>query len=313
MGDYYWQGFRDFDSALEEYTIAKLGMPGNAELYGALADLYRRVGEWDESLANYERAIELDPRNINYRLQLVRTYAPLRDYQQAEQAIERALEIAPDNPALYADKSRIPAFRDGDYSLYKAVIENPPIALPNDWDAINVWQGALNNRDYAAALSHLDDWEFDTYTAAPWRYIPKASLYGVTYQLAGERELAEQQFRLAREQLETALRADSEDPRIYNALGTVLAGLGESEEAVRLARRAIDATSSDTFARPNYQLDAIFVFAMADDIDAAIEELDAYLGVPGWWSIEGLLPDPRLDPIRDDLRFQALVEKYRRR
>ena len=45
---------------------------------------------------------------------------------------------------------------------------------------------------------------------------------------------------------------------------------------------------------------------------AAIEQLDAYLLGPGPWSIEGLLPDPRLDPIRDDPRFQALVEKYRR-
>ncbi len=312
MGDYYWQGFRDFDSSLEEYTIAELGMPGDADLYGALANLYRRVGEWDESLANYERAIELDPRNINHRLELARTYSPLRDYQQAEQAVERALEIAPGDAALYGDTLRIPAFRDGDYSLFKAAIENPPIALPKDWDALAVWEGALYDRDYAAALSLLDDAEFDVYTAMPWRYVPIASLYGVTYHLAGERELAEQQFQAAREQLEAEFEATSKDPRFLNALGRVLAGLGENEEAVRMARQAIDVTSRDTYARPNYQLDAIFVFVMAGDSDAATEELDAYLGAPGSWSIEGLLPDPRLDPIRDDPRFQSLVEKYRR-
>ncbi len=49
------------------------------------------------------------------------------------------------------------------------------------------------------------------------------------------------------------------------------------------------------------------------DRSAAIEQLDAYLLGPGRWSIEGLLPDPRLDPIRDDPRFEALVEKYKRR
>ncbi len=54
------------------------------------------------------------------------------------------------------------------------------------------------------------------------------------------------------------------------------------------------------------------VFVAAEDYDAAIEAFDVYLPVPGWWSIEGLLPDPRLDPIRDDPHFQALVEKYRR-
>jgi len=48
------------------------------------------------------------------------------------------------------------------------------------------------------------------------------------------------------------------------------------------------------------------------DYDSAITELDAYLSAPGEWSIEGLLPDPRLDPIRSDPRFQELVEKYQR-
>ncbi len=82
-----------------------------------------------------------------------------------------------------------------------------------------------------------------------------------------------------------------------------------------MARQAIDdalSTSRDTYARPLWQMQTILALAMAGDSDAAIEELDAYLGAPGYWSIEGLLPDPRLDPIRDDPRFQALVEKYRR-
>ncbi len=54
------------------------------------------------------------------------------------------------------------------------------------------------------------------------------------------------------------------------------------------------------------------VFVAAEDYDAAIEAFEVYLGAPGYWSIEGLLPDPRLDPIRDAPRFVALVDKYRR-
>ncbi len=66
-------------------------------------------------------------------------------------------------------------------------------------------------------------------------------------------------------------------------------------------------------AGPQIQIDAIIrVFAPAGAADAAIEELDAYLSAPGLWSIEGLLPDPRLDSIRDDPRFEALVEKFAR-
>ena len=49
-----------------------------------------------------------------------------------------------------------------------------------------------------------------------------------------------------------------------------------------------------------------------EDFNRAIEELERYLAAPGLWSIEGLLPNPTLDPIRDDPRFQALVERYGR-
>jgi len=62
------------------------------------------------------------------------------------------------------------------------------------------------------------------------------------------------------------------------------------------------------------QLEAILrVLVPAGDLDSAIEQLDAFLAAPGYWSIEGLLPDPRLDPLRDDPRFVSLVEKYKRR
>ena len=169
----------------------------------------------------------------------------------------------------------------------------------------------MYERDYDTALSLLDSQEREVSTT-PYSYIPKASSYGVIYRLAGEHGLAEQQFQVAREHLVAALDVDPEDFRLYNALGTVLAGLGQNEEAVRMAREAIDATSGDEFFSHLIQLDAILVFATASDSDAAIEELDAYLGAPGFWSIEGLLPDPRLDPVRDDPRFEALVEKYRR-
>ena len=55
-------------------------------------------------------------------------------------------------------------------------------------------------------------------------------------------------------------------------------------------------------------------FAVIQDDDRVIQELDDYLGARGGiWSIDGLLPNPRLDPIRDDPRFLALVKKYKRR
>jgi len=71
----------------------------------------------------------------------------------------------------------------------------------------------------------------------------------------------------------------------------------------------------DGVAGRNVQSEMIIgVFAVIQDDERLLRELDDYLRHPGgFMSIEGLLPDPRLDFIRDDPRFVALVEKYKRR
>ena len=99
------------------------------------------------------------------------------------------------------------------------------------------------------------------------------------------------------------------------ALGEILVGLGETESAIRHADQAIELlpTLQDALAGPVIHLDVITrVLAPAGATDAAIEQLDAYLAAPGFYSIQGILPDPRLDPMRDEPLFRALVEKYRR-
>jgi tetratricopeptide (TPR) repeat protein len=140
-------------------------------------------------------------------------------------------------------------------------------------------------------------------------------LYGVTYDLAGQRALAIEQFELARALLEDVLAQRPGDPRVMFTLAEALAGLEQAEAATRLVLQAIEAMPAVVGASDatEFRKDgAIRVLARAGAVDAAIEQLDIYLAGPGFWSIEGLLPSPRLDPLRGDPRFTMLVEKYRR-
>lgn len=310
-GYYYYQGLRDYSGALEEFAIAEPGMPGNAQLLTTQALVYRRMGNFEQSVLTMARAIELDPRSVEAFRQQAITYWDLREYELAEEHVDRLLAIAPDYGPAYAFKAWLPLNRDGDFSVAKSSASNPPLDLGIEGEELG-WFAALYERDYDTALRYAENWQSDA---------SQASYFGRTYQLAGQRELAEAAFRSVRPRIQEAIEASGGDnPNIlfaleYVALGEVLAGLGEAESAMSTAREAMDLIpkSLDATWGAAVQLEAVIrVLIPAGDHEAAIDELDAYFAEPGRWSIEGILGDPRIDPIRNDPDFQALVEKYRR-
>jgi len=312
LGRYYHLGVRDSDRALAEYAIAEQRLIGSAELFEAQAMIYRRVGEFEKSIVSLDRAIELDPRNTDMLRQQAATHLSRRDYAEVETYLERVLEITPDSGWAYRRRTAyIPMWRDGDIANAKAIAES---SQGTGREHYYGWLAALYDRDIDTALRFLDEWDTDLDAGTNF-YVPKASYYGTTYRLAGRDVLAERAFQTARVRLDDARAANPDDSRLLVSLGEAMVGLGEHVEGVRLARRAMDLRPSekDALTGPEIQLDAVMrVFAPAGEYDAMIKELDTYLAGPGRWSIEGLLPDPRLDPIRDDPRFRVVVEKYRR-
>ena len=62
---------------------------------------------------------------------------------------------------------------------------------------------------------------------------------------------------------------------------------------------------------PAFVLHLAATYAVFGEVEAAIEQYDLYLSVPAPRSIESILLDTAIDPIRNDPRFQTLVKKYR--
>jgi hypothetical protein len=109
---------------------------------------------------------------------------------------------------------------------------------------------------------------------------------------------------------EKALVTNHDDPSPFIGLGEAHAILGHHERAVGAARQALPMRppSRHAWAAKVLQIDCVMrIYVRAGAFDDAIEALDDYLGTRGGcWSIQGLLPDPRLDPIRGNPRFVAL-------
>ena len=69
-------------------------LPNEPLIFVSTAGIERRKGEWKESNRNYERALELDPRNFSILQQLSLTYKYQRRYVEMSATLKRVLEIA---------------------------------------------------------------------------------------------------------------------------------------------------------------------------------------------------------------------------
>ena len=66
----------------------------------------------------------------------------------------------------------------------------------------------------------------------------------------------------------------------------------------------------DAYDRPLLSELRAKIFAQAGLVDEALAELEPLLAGPSITNVHMVRLDPRYDPIRDNPRFQALLEKY---
>jgi len=310
MGYFQYHCAGDTDEALREWELAAQHMSGDSRIYLARSYVFRRIGDFEQALANQARAIELDPRNIEQLFVQWHTYALVRDYVQAEYLANQIVEILPDRPFGYLLKAYLPLWRDGDIEATKSVLRNAPMEFGPQRLS---WIALLYERNYDAALELLDGWNIEV-DDQQYHYTPLSLYNGLTYQLSGMSDFAAPKLQDARARIERELENKPDDPRLLIALGSVLGRQGHRGASVKSTHRAmqLSRTTYDATGNSSLRLDAIHAYLDAGEPDSAIAELARLLEAPAVWSIEGLLPDPRLDPIREDPRFTALVAKHRR-
>ena len=88
--------------------------------------------------------------------------------------------------------------------------------------------------------------------------------------------------------------------------------LGQKEEAIAEGKRAVELLpeSQDAFDGPQGTAALAQIYAWTGESDEAFRLLDHLLTVPSNITIPMLKLDPAWDPLRQDRRFQALLDKY---
>jgi len=322
--NYLLKGLNRYEAALTELAEAEKSNPHDPQLYFLRAMALRRLGDWGRSISALDQALALDSRNILYLRQQFVSYQFIRDYERAGQILDRVLELYPDDGTAYVDQVMLALCRDGDISMARRFEEAPPSASYDDGLAYTytAWLAAILGRDYDRALRILNDSVEDPIFDGDFRnasFGPRALFYARTHRLTGDDEMARAEYsaviRLVEERPPGVTGAESSTAAgRYLALAEAQAALGLRDEALDSLRhlRELFPASEDALMSSAVQIASVVrVLVPAGFEDEALRELDDYLGKDvGYWSIEGLRADPRLEPIRSDERFQALVEKY---
>ncbi|HUP36101.1 MAG TPA: protein kinase [Candidatus Limnocylindria bacterium] len=309
----YWSLEGNAARAAEELGLALEGFPNSADLHLALGSAFSDAGRLEDALAASEEAMRLDPGSAKAPFQAAVFYGRLRRREEAMRALDRAIAIAPDFHLVRVIKGH-------SYLRWKGIPDTLAAALrsvPADWDPDGMatfsrftalWVQGRN----ADALAMLDgsrsEISHDAHIYQPVSLMRARLLEGL-----GERELARASYATARAILQDSVEAHPSAQVIRISLAMAYAGLGQSAEALREARRALELArvGSRTVGATAIMGWAVEVFAMAGEFDDAFDMIELLLSMPAGReiTIPFLRVWPGFDPLRDDPRFVELLER----
>jgi tetratricopeptide (TPR) repeat protein len=304
---------------LEQLTIGLEGLPNDAELWEQIGYVHRRQGNWDEAIAAFEKAAQLNPRDGDLLADLgAGTLMTMHRYAEAVRAYDRALTLAPDLHVYAVMKGQTHVLWHGRLDTLRTVLRR----VPRDADLSFLGTG-LAQRALILYWERRADSLLQMLSTAPGRAFDAAdfflptSLYAAwAHRLRGDASSARAAFDSARVLVDSVIAARPMQSRgnwrLHAARGLALAGLSRRDDALREARWLEESLvyRQDALHRPLLAENRARILAQAGEAGAALDVLERLLEQPAKFSVHMLRIEPIWDPIREHPRFRALLAKY---
>ena len=318
---YHYFGFRDYERARERLEIARRATPNDAEIYDALGAITRRQGRWDEALANFEKALELDPRNTSVIWNLAETCALLGRAQDAERTIALGLEVNPDAHLFRLLRGTIALRMRGESAPLRDELRRVPREFdPGGGVTLVAIRMALIAQEPAEAARLLGSSPHARFNDTGLGGIagvldgysfPRAWLEGLVSRAQGSEAASQRHFGAARDDIQHDLSCCPDDPKALMARGLVHAALGEKSEALRDAEAAVAMLpiARDAYDGAVLATNLAAIYGECGETQRAVERLESLRGIPMAATPGTLRVEPEWDPLRNDPRLQQLLRR----
>ena len=191
--------------------------------------------------SNLERALDLDPRNVNTLVNLADSYGALRRYAEQKSTFDRILTIEPNYLAVKAERAFVELNWKANTGPLHQLIDDIRATNPAAMPTIVPWwlTCALYERDVAAAKEALLASDEVPLGADAVRF-PRPFVEGDIARMTNDEHNAQLAFAAARAEQEKTIEDQADYGPAWCVLGVIDAALGRKEEALREGRRAVE-------------------------------------------------------------------------
>ncbi|MDB6147663.1 MAG: serine/threonine protein kinase with repeat [Spartobacteria bacterium] len=312
------------DRALEELKIVAGKLPGNVDATALLAAIEDDRGQWKDALRDYEKAVQLDPRDPDQADALIQFYFKFRRYADAERLITRTMTSIPEQStgALWRTKAAIARAR-GDTKASMAALK----ASPNRKFGTTSYRREeaellMFERKYPESLQVLEGLDeiagrplnpnavIAPFKNNPWLEGRCFKTLGTLFRLQGHQDKARTAFDRARKDFSEWLTVkDPHEPYALAWIAVLDAGAGRKEQALREGAHAAEVWPLPANPRNGAIVarEVAVIYAWAGEREKAIRQLQAIVQTPESVDAGDLKLNPEWDDLRADPRFEKIV------
>ena len=318
LGYYQYRVLRDYGLAKTTFKELSKMLPSSSEVPTALGRVTRREGHWDESIAFYEQALALDPRNVELLTDAAETYGMVRQFPAARMLYDRALDIMPDDPDLMAEKA---AMYQAEGNLQEAarLLAKVNAQTPSRTAFGSKITQLTLERNLGEAVRLLQTRQAQFHFASEMERGGFQVSLAFTQRLAGDAAGAKANAEQARNTLEPLYKNQPDNSWFPSFLSVAYATLGEKDSALKEAEHAImlSPSTQDRVYGPNNEEILALIQTIFGENSRAISTLARLLQTPYSSWLHGpasitpalLKLDPIWDSLRADPAFQKLCEE----
>jgi serine/threonine protein kinase len=304
LARYHYHGLRDYRRTQQELSSIPSSAPHEVEFFTMASLVERRLGQFAASIRDGEKAVELDPQNASLATSLAQTYSGLRRFGDSERVTNAAItRLRGTKPLGLLVVKNEAALGMGNAEEARSALDSIQNSDDMDYQTARLWL-YLIERDYNGAKAFVAK-ATDEVKRLPDFWLTLATVAHAAGKLDEERQAHAEAKRVAL----LALGPRPDDPKLLGELAIAEAGLGQTEEALRRARRAAETLppSVDAVLGPGCEMRLAQVLAMTGDRDGAFDKLGKLVKMPFGLNQGDLKLNPMWDDLRNDPRFDRIL------